>query len=216
MSQAAVWYFDVISPYAYLSLPQLDAIRARRDLVLKPVVFGALLKHWGQLGPAEIAPKRIHLYRQIVFEAARNGLPLRFPDVHPFRPLPLLRLLTAVKGDQHAVEAAFRLVWGHGRDATAEDTLLDIAKAAGQPEAVHKINDEAIKARLHWNTDEAAAAGAFGVPTLLIDGEVFWGADAIPMALAFLDNPDLFKSGEYTRATELRVGVVRDRGQRQQ
>lgn len=55
---AAIWYFDVVSPFAYLALPAVELIACRRPVLFRPIVFSALLAHWGQLGPAEIAPKR--------------------------------------------------------------------------------------------------------------------------------------------------------------
>lgn len=209
MQQPIPWYFDVISPYAYLALPALDRMAKRRPVVMKPVVFGAILKHWGQLGPAEIAPKRVHIYRQCAFMAQQSGLAFRLPPQHPFPPLPILRLLTALDGNPAAVRRAFHLVWGEGCDATAPETLDRVAAAADEPEAVARIGSEAIKTKLHANTAEAIANGAFGVPTLVIDGEVFWGVDAMPMAEAFLDNPALFAGGEYRRIADVPIGVNR-------
>lgn len=209
MPQPALWYFDVISPFAYLALPRLEEIAARRRLILKPVAFGALLKRWGQLGPAEIAPKRIHTYRQCAFLAARAGLPFRMPPRHPFLPLAMLRLIVALGSSPEAVRAAFHAIWGEGRDPNLPETLAGVAQAAGDPAAVGRINDQAIKDRLAWNAVQATEAGIFGVPTLLIDAEVFWGVDAMDMALAFLDDPQIFARGEMAHLAEVEVGVVR-------
>lgn len=211
MTTPAIWYFDVISPYAYLALYKLDAIRAHREVILKPVVFGAVLKAWGQLGPAEVAPKRAHMYRQIVFEAHQAGLPICIPAVHPFPPLPVLRLLTALDGNRAAVETAFHLVWGEGRNPTEPDVLEKIAEAGGNPAALTDIATDSTKAKLHAATAEAVANGAFGVPTLAIDNEIFWGADAVPIARAYLDNPALFSGPDYAQLASVSVGVVRRR-----
>jgi len=209
MTAPALWYFDPISPYAYLAFHRLKEIEAHRPVVLKPVVFGALLKHWGQLGPAEIAPKRVHIYRHVIFLAGRMGLPLTLPPAHPFNPLPIQRLLTALNGHRGAVETAFRLIWGEGRDATAADLLAEVAAAAGDEAAVSRINDQAIKDRLTWATLQATEAGVFGVPTLRLGQDLFWGLDAVDMALAFLDDPDLFRRGAYTCIDALPVGIRR-------
>ena len=75
----AIWCFDVISPFAYVALSRLPEIARHRPVVLKPIVFGAVLKHWGQLGPAEIAPKRIHTYRLVTHAALSLGLPIWGP-----------------------------------------------------------------------------------------------------------------------------------------
>ena len=211
MPEPVTWYFDVISPYAYLALPRLKEIEARRKLVLKPVAFGALLKRWGQLGPAEIAPKRIHTYRQTAFMAERAGLPFRMPPKHPFLPLAMLRLIVALGATHTAVDAAFHVIWGEGRDPNEPDTLADVARAGGDAAAVERINDPAIKDRLAWNAVQATESGVFGVPTLLVDRELFWGVDAMDMALAFLDDPELFRKGAMAHLSEVQVGVVRAR-----
>lgn len=211
MPQPALWYFDIISPFAHLALTRLDTIRALRPVVLKPLVFGAVLKHWGQLGPAEIAPKRVHTYRLATHEAQAMGVPFRFPPAHPFNPLAMLRLLTALDGSEAAVTAAFRLVWGEGRDANDPQVLQQVADAAGRPDAPALIGEQEVKDRLRQATEEAVAAGVFGVPSLVIDGEVFWGVDAMPMALDCLADPATFRTGEMARVSTLPEGIQRQR-----
>lgn len=209
--QPAVWYFDIISPFAHLALTQLDAIRAHRQVVLKPIVFGGVLKAWGQLGPAEIAPKRVHTYRLATHTAQAMGVPFRFPPTHPFNPLAMLRLLTALDGNEAAVTTAFHLVWGEGRDANDAQVLQQVAEAAGRPEALALIGGQDVKDRLRQATEEAVAAGVFGVPSLVADGEIFWGVDAMAMALDYLADPETFRSGEMARVSALPEGLQRQR-----
>ena len=86
------WYFDFISPFAYLQLARFTELPQSLDINLKPVLFGSLLKHWGQLGPAEIPPKRRFVYRFFKWSADRLDLPFIMPPSHPYNPLPALRL----------------------------------------------------------------------------------------------------------------------------
>ncbi|OYX03906.1 MAG: hypothetical protein B7Z15_18030 [Rhizobiales bacterium 32-66-8] len=72
-------------------------------------------------------------------------------------------------------------------------------------------NDPAVKDRLRNNTEAAVAAGVYGVPTLAIGEELFWGLDAMPMARAFLADPGLFESGEMARVSSLPMATVRPR-----
>ncbi len=198
------WYFDLISPFAYLALPRVLALG---EVELRPIVFGAVLSHWGQLGPAEIEPKRIQTYRQTQFAADQAGIPMRYPPRHPFRSLEALRLLTALGGNPAAVQAAFAFVWGEGRDPHEEAAAL---RARLPP-----VTEEALlaaKEALRAATDSAIAAGVFGVPTLAIGDELFWGADAMPMAEAFLADPALFERGEMARLATLPTGIERRRG----
>ncbi len=209
---AVAWYFDVVSPFAYLALPAVEAIARRRPVLFRPVVLGAVLAHWGQLGPAEIAPKRTHAYRLCQFIAGRAGLPLRFPPRHPFRSLDALRLLAALDGDPGAVRAAFDFVWAEGRDPgePAERDALCARLSIHDYDAF--IAERGAKARLHAGTDAAIAAGVFGVPTLAAGGALFWGLDAMPMAEAALDDPGLLGRGEMARLAALPVGVRRRSG----
>ena len=91
------FYFDVISPYAWLAfqaLPKaLEGISHR--VHYHPVVFGAMLKHHGQLGPAEMPGKRDWTYRQVMWLAKQQGTDLQMPASHPFNSLALLRLAVA-------------------------------------------------------------------------------------------------------------------------
>ncbi|WP_431304979.1 2-hydroxychromene-2-carboxylate isomerase [Sediminicoccus sp. BL-A-41-H5] len=198
------WYFDLVSPFAHLALPR---VLRMGEVELKPIVFGAVLSHWGQLGPAEIEPKRLQTYRQTQFEAERAGIPMRYPPRHPFRSLDALRLLTALRGDRDAVRAAFAFVWSEGRDPHEDFAALR--------ERLSPVSDEALesaKAELRAATESAIAAGIFGVPTLAVGGELFWGADAMPMAEAFLADPTLFTRGEMARLATLPTGIERRRG----
>lgn len=198
------WYFDLISPFAHLALPRVLALG---EVELVPIVFGAVLGHWGQLGPAEIEPKRVQTYRQTQFEADRLGIPLRYPPRHPFRSLDALRLLTALRGDAQAVRAAFAFVWGEGRDPHEEFAALRERLPAVSDEALESAKDE-----LRAATQSAIAAGVFGVPTLAVGAELFWGADAMPMAEAYLADPTLFTRGEMARLGTLPTGIERRRG----
>src|SRR5262245_46260764 len=100
------WYFDFISPYAYIAshgLGELGEVRIR----YRPVLFAALLKIWNNKGPAEIAPKRQWTYRWCTWNASRLGIPFRFPAAHPFNPLPWLRLSIAAGNTPEAVRRIF-------------------------------------------------------------------------------------------------------------
>lgn len=204
-----VWYFDVISPFAYLALPAVEALGSRRPVTLRPIVFGAVLSRWGQLGPAEIAPKRLHTYRLCQFLAQRAGMPFRFPPRHPFRSLDALRLLAALDVKPGAVRATFDFIWAEGRDTSdpAERNALCARLGIGDPDALIAAQDA--KSCLRAWTDQAIAAGVFGVPTLAVGSDLFWGLDTMPLAEAVLDDPGLLHRGEMARVATLPAGVER-------
>src|SRR5262249_54696164 len=110
------WVFDVISPFSYLCLKQLPRLPADVTVEFVPVLFAGILNHHGQIGNAEIAPKRRFTYRFTVWSAAKMGVPMKMPPAHPFNPLAALRLIIAAGNDRRAVETVFDAVFMHGRN----------------------------------------------------------------------------------------------------
>jgi len=209
--RSADWYFDFISPYAYLQNAALKRFAGQVAIRRRPVVFAALLDHWGQLGPAEIVPKRRFIYRHCAHQAARLGIPYALPPRHPFNPLPPLRLAVAMGATADAVDAIFAWIWGQGRAADTPEGIAALAHHLGMADALSRIAAPAVKAELRANGEQAIAAGVFGVPTLVVDGEIFWGHDATDMVLDFLRDPAPFQTGEMARAGNLPVGAERRR-----
>jgi 2-hydroxychromene-2-carboxylate isomerase len=206
------FYLDFISPYAYLAFEQLpQALQGLSYAVdYKPLLFAGLLKHHGQLGPAEIRPKRDWTYRQVLWLARTHGIPLQMPLAHPFSPLSLLRLALACGGEgkinRFVAETMFRYVWRGGADAS------DAARLAALAQTLTPARDpasDAVKAELKANADEAIALGLFGVPSLLVDGKVFWGFDALPMLREYCEGGAWFASGQWEQAAGVPAGIQR-------
>ncbi|MBC5764943.1 2-hydroxychromene-2-carboxylate isomerase [Ramlibacter albus] len=195
------FYLDFISPYAYLAFEKLPAALQGLSYAVdyKPVLFAGFLKHHGQLGPAEIAPKRDWTYRQVLWTAHAAKIPMQMPAVHPFNPLALLRLAVACGANRYVCETIFRHVWQGGEDAADAARL---AKLKEQLQPRRDPADEAVKAEVKANTDEAIARGLFGVPTIAVDDKLFWGADALPMLRAYLDGDPWFTSGAWEAAAD--------------
>ena len=164
----ADWYFDFVSPFAYLQSEQLAALAPRIEVRYRPVLFAGLLHAHGQKGPAEIAAKRDFTYRYVVWQARRLGIPLKFPPEHPFNPLALLRLALACDCDAKAVQRIFRFVWRDGRLPDLPIEWAELTDELGIRDGAARIAAAEVKEALRRNTDEAIARGVFGVPTLLI------------------------------------------------
>ena len=213
-------YLDFISPYAYLAFEHLplalQGLSYEVDYV--PVLFAGMLQHHGQLGPAEIAPKREWTYRQVLWIARQNGIPIDLPAAHPFNPLGLLRLALACvpesaqagpragRVNRHVCETLMRHVWRGGADAADAGRLQALAtslKPARDPAS------EAVKSQLKANTDEALARGVFGVPTFAVDDRLFWGFDALPLLRAWLENDPWFQGADWDAPGRLPVGTAR-------
>ena len=205
------WLFDVISPYCYLSLPQLPKLPAGVEVELVPVLFAGLLNHHGQMGPAEIAPKRRFTYRFIVWRARTMGLALTVPPAHPFNPLSALRLVIAAGAREQAVRTAFDFVWGQGRDVSDPAVLADLARELGVTNMEAALSDPNVKQTLRRNTEWAIEQGVFGVPTFVVGQELFWGQDSFEMVLDYLRDPAPFNDAQMRRIDSLPVGVTRPR-----
>ena len=205
----ADWYFDFVSPFAYLQSERLAELGPRVSVRLRPVLFAALLDHHGQLGPAEIPAKRAFTYRFVVWQAKARGIPLKFPHEHPFNPLPLLRLALACDCTPEAVHRIFRFVWRDGRLPDLPIEWAELAGDLGLPDAAERVASPEVKLALRRNTDEAIGRGVFGVPTLAIGGELFWGVDATAMAADYVAAGCRFADPEYDRVSSLPMGATR-------
>jgi 2-hydroxychromene-2-carboxylate isomerase len=173
------------------------------------VLFAALLKHHGQLGPAEIAVKREWTYRQVLWQAKEHGVVFDMPLAHPFNPLSLLRLSVACDAqgtpNRYVCETIFRHVWQGG--AVADDAQR-LAQLTQQLQPERSPDSAEVKAQLKSNTDEAVAAGVFGVPTFAVDDKLFWGLDALPMLRAYLEADPWFGT-HWADAASVMQGVRR-------
>ena len=209
VTRQAVWYFDVISPFAYLHLKQFRQLPADLEVEYVPVLFAGLLKAHGHKGPAEIAAKRRQTYRMCVWLAREHGVALRFPPAHPFNPLHVLRLLCGAGSTAAQVDAAFDCVWREGADVNAPATFDALAKKMNVADARDLIARPEVKQALIDNTERALGRGVYGVPTFDFAGELFWGADAIGLMNAYAADPALFKAGEYARVDALPASAQR-------
>ena len=184
------FYLDFISPYAYLAFEKLPKtlLGHSYSVSYKPILFAALLKHNGQLGPVEIPAKRAWLYRHVLWLARQNGVELQLPAQHPFNPLGLLQLAVACSDsglpNRYVCEALFRHVWQGGQHA---DDVQRLQVLTAHLDPARDVSDALVKTQLRSHTDDAIATGVFGVPTFEVDGKLFFGLDALPMLRAHLD-----------------------------
>jgi len=206
------FYLDFISPYAWLAFDELPQalMGLSYSVTYKPLLFAALLKHHGQLGPAEIPAKRDWTYRQVQWLAHSRGRTLDLPAAHPFNPLGLLRLALATdaKGlpNRYVCETLFKHVWVGSADAADPERLAAVTQ---QLAPARDPLDEGVKGQLRAHAEEAIAAGVFGVPAFEVDGKVFWGLDGLPMLRAYLEGDAWFEGPRWTDAQTLPRGATR-------
>lgn len=208
--RAADWYFDFISPYSYFALLRFDELRDQLDIHYRPTLLAGLLEHWGHKGPAEISAKRTWTYRACTWWAMQQGIPFRFPAAHPFNPLPYLRLAIAADNSPSAVKRIFEALWTTGADPSDERLVTQLAQALNVKTS--RLSEPDVKDALRRETEQAAARGVFGVPTLIVEGELFWGEDAMDFVKAYIADPGILASDEMKRVSSLPVGASRKVG----
>ena len=230
------FYFDPISPYAYLAFEHLP--QALEGLTIsvsyKPVLFGAMLAANGQKGPAEIAGKREWTYRQVLWQAQRLGLPMAMPASHPFNPLALLRSVLGAADNngcvnRYSAELVLRHVWASAEAGQAvgldpnDPSRLQTLDAQLQQHVAARGDTwrdaDWVKARLRSNTEQALAAGVFGLPTVVVNNarsaqsqpstRVFWGLDGLDMLADYLHGGDWFAGDAWHQAGAIAVGITR-------
>ena len=121
----------------------------------------------------------------VLWQARQLGIPLRFPPAHPFNPLPALRLCLAAPDRLAAIDAIFDHLWEHGRQGDSIEALAEVAARLGIADPAAAIVRGEVKRELLANGEEAIRLGVFGVPTLKVRDELFWGNDATELALAY-------------------------------
>ena len=204
------WYFDFVSPYAYLQLMDFKRLPDSLEIRYRPVLFAGLLDHWGQKGPAEIPAKRRQTYRQCQWLADRAGVPFKFPSVHPFNPLRPLRLCIALGTEPAVIGGIFEFIFAEGRDIQSDGDWKTLAARLEIDDADALVSQPEVKSALRTNTEEAVRRGVYGVPTFAVGDELFWGFDMTDMLLDYLADPQLFSRGEMARIDSLPMGVERD------
>ena len=209
------FYLDFISPYAYLAFERMPEALAglSYSVSYEPVLFAGMLRHHGQLGPAEIAPKRDWTYWQVLWLAHTLQIPMQMPASHPFNPLALLRLSVACSPEatpgmpnRHTCETIFRHVWRGGAEAA---DVLRLEALSAQLAPRRDVQDDAVKNELKKNTEDAIAQGVFGVPAFVVDDKIFWGLDALPMLRDYLLNEPWFAGPDWDGVRQVASGIVR-------
>jgi 2-hydroxychromene-2-carboxylate isomerase len=184
------FYFDFSSPYSYLASEQIDALAARhgRTVDYKPVLLGGVFKASGGVPLTEsYGPKARYSLHDFERSARFIGVPYRHPSKFPIGAVAASRAVLWLQ--QHLpeqatpfVHAVFRALFRDDRDVSDTAVVAELADAAGidAKRLLEAVQEPAIKELLKTRVDEAVAIGMFGAPTIVVDGEVFWGNDRLP------------------------------------
>ncbi len=210
------FYFDFISPYAYLGWTQVHGLAKKHEVEVQPVpvLFAAFLNAWGHKGPAEIPPKREYTWKHVVRIADDLGVPIRPPPTHPFNPLLALRVASMPMDPderREVIDLLFERTWVSGDGVTDAHALSEALTRAGLPgtELVQRARDPEAKTRVKDQTAEAIRLGVFGVPTIHVRDELFWGQDSLPHVDRYLSGHDPVAGDEMARWRDLPASAER-------
>lgn len=188
MADPIVFYWDFPSPYAYIGANEIEAVAAKhgRSVDWRPVSIGHL---WKAIPDRTPFPKikMDYMMHDWTRSARLAGLPIvTTPDPFPTdAKLPRLLFYRLKAQDVAKAKAfalaAYRQYWGEGKDIARPEHLAGIVKSLGIPEAeiAAAAEDAAARQAVLDSTAEAIALKAFGTPTFMVDGEMFWGSDRI-------------------------------------
>jgi 2-hydroxychromene-2-carboxylate isomerase len=186
------FYYDLVSPYSYLAYGQIGRICEENgaELVLRPMLLGAVHKAAGIKAPVETKLKARYQARDIRRWAEYYGMPLRFPDPFPFRTLKTMRAAMFLR-ERGKLEAftreAFALYWEEGgapKGLEEADEDVPISSVAGRigadpEEVLEGAASPRAKQVLKDATSEAVERGVFAAPIFFVGDEMFWGNDRL-------------------------------------
>lgn len=190
MSDRAIFFYDLGSPYAYLAAERLNAVFTEAGAEVpewQPILLGGLFHRLDRDSWAN-GPDRDAGLREVERRGSSYGLPpIRWPDPFPGNTLHAMRVATFAKEIGRTVAfslAAFRQAFAAGRDLTDPDNVLIAAAAAEMhPRAIETaVGRDAVKSALRDATERAGDLGVVGVPSVVVAGEVFWGDDRLEEA----------------------------------
>ncbi len=194
------FFYDLSSPWAYIAFTNLAGVEERtgETAILRPVLVGGIFNAVNQgvyaaRGAAD-NPKFTHSFRVLKDWAALAGLTLNFPSqYHPAKSIAAMRMACALEDDQTALrrftKAAFESYFRRGENLDDPAVLIAAADGAGlDGGAIAEASlSDANKAKLRANTDEAIARGAYGSPSIFVDGKyMYFGNDQLPLVEARL------------------------------
>ena len=203
------WYFDYISPFAYLALKQFNTLPEDVIIVPKPLLFAGLLNHFDTKGPAEIERMRQYTFRHISWLAKQHNIPLTLPPAHPFNPLKYLRLTILLENDLEIINRLFDFIWQQGQSADNPEQWQILCDDLSLENVDDKISQQTIKDQLLKNTQEAIEIGVFGVPTFIVNDELFFGQDSMLFLKTYLEDSSILQSDLMRSADALPQGINR-------
>lgn len=205
MTKKIDFYFDFLSPYSYVAWTWVRS--SHYEFNYLPVSVPNIIAHYKTLGPAQIAPKRNYLFKDLLRVTKMNNIPFTTPLHLPFNSLYALRLSlknVAQEFQKEVIDAIFRGGWEYGLDIGNDEVLKEILKEKNLPiiDLFSRMEDKSSRFELKKNIEDALNRSVFGVPSFLVDEEMFWGNDSIKYLEMYLAQLDPLDHNQYRNFLE--------------
>lgn len=199
------FYFDFLSPYSYLAWTWVR--QQNYEFSYIPVTLATIITAHETKGPAQIEPKRNYLFKDILRFTKLNNIPFTTPKDLPFNSLYALRLaLLSSAGDKQKeiIDAIYRAGWEEGLDIGNDDVLKTVLKDKNlyTDELIEKMESKTARIDLKANNEKALKLGLFGVPSFIVDDELFWGNDSTQYLEMYLNGTDPLDRIKYQQFIE--------------
>jgi len=186
MAKTLEFFFDVVSPTAYLAWTQLPKLVERTGAMLeyRPFFLGGVMQATGNRPPATVQPKGVWMNRDLQRFAARYGVPLGSNPHFPMNTLPVMRGAIKAKADgdlETYLAVFFPASWVEGVDVGDLGVYAALLSDNGFDADAYlaAVQTDEVKDALKKNTGEAIERGAFGSPTFFVGNEMFFGQDRL-------------------------------------
>ncbi len=191
MNKSFDFYFDFISPYAFIAHNKIKKIEKEYMFKInyEPILLGGLHNLHEIKAPAFIPSKAKFMIRDCKMVAEKNKINFKFNSYFPIKSLNLMRgvFVAAEDGIKDLyIDKIFNAVWGDGLNMNDDVVIEKVLKNIDiNPKTfVLRAQSQNIKDQLRSKTNDAYKKGMFGAPTFIVKGKIFWGQDRLQYAIA--------------------------------
>ena len=187
MTKEIDFYFDFISPYAYLAHKKIQSLPKDIRINYKPILLGGLHNLEGITAPAFIKPKLKHMINDCLLIAKKNNHDFKWNSIFPINSLNIMRGCFDINLSNRDlyIETMFNAYWKYDLDISKEEILIPLLEQCKIDKDIFfkTIKDPAIKEKLKDATKNAHEKEVFGAPTFIVNNKIFWGQDRLEFAL---------------------------------
>ena len=185
MSSALQFFYDVASPYSYLSFMRIgDVAKAHNvSVIYRPFLLGGVFRATNNQMPAAVPARATYLLKDLARCAGRWNIPFNFSSSFPHNSLHAMRAITAAK-DADLVQVSrlvFEAAWYHDLNIADLEVLASVL--GDHRELLEDGQNPAVKEKLKATTADAVSLGCFGAPYFVVGEDGYWGNDRLEMAV---------------------------------